>query len=162
MKNILLLIIITLIVSCTYSVYTSGYPHLKTITVIPIENYSTNYDLSDIVFTSLIGNFESDGRLKLVGLAPDCQLECIIQDYSNKIATYSGSSVDEYEVRILFSVTFTDLKNNEVIWKNDSLIISERYSKVNENSEFKSESAVQNEIGQKLFDNILKNTLEEW
>ena len=153
---------VLLISGCSYSVYTTGYPHLKTIQILAVENQTSNYDLRDLVFNSLVDSYESDGRLKLVGMSPDCQLECSILDYSNKIVSYSGSSIDEYEVRVLFEVTFTDLKKNLVIWQNGSLMKSERYSLSDENSIFKSEEDAQEEIISKLFDTIMKNTLEEW
>ncbi len=162
MKSIKLLLFVLLIAGCSYSVYTTGYPHLKTIKVLPIENQTSSYDLRDIVFNSLVDSYESDGRLKLVGLSPDCQIECSILDYSNKIVTYSGSSIDEYEVRILFDMIFTDLKKNQVLWQNSSLMISERYSLSDENSQFRSEEEAQIEIISKLFDAIMKSTLEEW
>ena len=162
MKFKIIMFIVLLIAGCSYSVYTTGYPHLKTIQILAVENQTSNYDLRDLVFNSLVDNYESDGRLKLVGLSPDCQLECSILDYSNKIVSYSGSSIDEYEVRVLFEVTFTDLKKNLVIWQNGSLMKSERYSLSDENSIFKSEEDAQGEIMSKLFDTIMKNTLEEW
>ena len=63
---------------------------------------------------------------------------------------------------LLFTLMFTDLKKNQTIWQNDSIIISERYSLSDENSLFKSEEEAQEEITNKLFDSIMKNTLEEW
>ena len=162
MKFKIIMLTVLLISGCSYSVYTTGYPHLKTIHVLPIENQTSNYDLRDMVFNFLVDNYESDGRLKLVGLSPDCHLECHILDYANKIVSYSGSSIDEYEVRVLFDVTFTDLKKNQVIWQNSSLMQSERYSLSDENSLYKSEEDAQEEIINKLFDTIMKNTLEEW
>lgn len=162
MKFKIIMLIALIISGCSYSVYTTGYPHLKTIQVLPVENQTSNYDLRDMVFNFLVDNYESDGRLKLVGLSPDCQLECHILDYTNKIVSYSGSSIDEYEVRVLFDVTFTDLKKNQVIWQNSSLMQSERYSLSDENSIFKSEEDAQEEVINKLFDTIMKSTLEEW
>ena len=162
MKFKIIMLSVLLIAGCSYSVYTTGYPHLKTIQVLPIENQTSNYDFRDMVFNSLVDSYESDGRLKLVGLSPDCQLECSILDYSNKIVSYSGSSIDEYEVRVLFHVAFTDLKKNQVIWQNVSLMQSERYSLSDENSLYKSEEDAQEEITSKFFDTIMKNTLEEW
>ena len=162
MKFKIIILTVLLIAGCSYSVYTTGHPHLKTIQILAVENQTSNYDLRDLVFNSLVDSYESDGRLKLVGLSPDCQLECSILDYSNKIVSYSGSSIDEYEVRVLLEVTFTDLKKNLVIWQNGSLMKSERYSLSDENSIFKSEEDAQEEIMSKLFDTIMKNTLEEW
>ena len=59
-------------------------------------------------------------------------------------------------------VVFTDLKKNQILWENNSLMLSERYSLSDENSQFKSEEDAQEEIANKLFDTIMKNTLEEW
>ncbi len=162
MKFKIILLTSLMIMNCSYSVYTTGYPHLKTIQVLPVENQTSSYDLRDRVFNSLVDNYQSDGRLKLVGMSPDCQLECSILDYSNKIVSYSGSSIDEYEVRVLFDITFTDLKKNQVIWQNGSLMQSERYSLTDENSLYNSEEDAQEEVTSKLFDTIMKNTLEEW
>jgi len=162
MKIKIIILILSLISGCSYSVYTTGYPHLKTISILPIGNKTEKYELRDLVFDELVTDFDSDGRLKLVSLSPDCQLECSIKDYSDKIYSYSGSSVNEYKVRILFSVTFTDLINNLILWQDESLMLSEIYSLSNENSQFKSEDEVQEEIIEKLFETIMKNTLEEW
>ena len=63
---------------------------------------------------------------------------------------------------LIHEITFTDLKKNQVIWQNGSLMQSERYSLSDENSIFKSEEDAQEEITNKLFDTIMKNTLEEW
>jgi len=162
MKIKLIMYFVILLAGCSYSVYTTGYPHLKTIQLLPIENQTDNYELRDLVFNSLIEKYESDGRLKFVGMSPNCQLECSILDYSNKIVSYSGSTIDEYEVRVLFNVLFTDLKKNQVIWENNSLLVSERYSTVDENSQFSTEFEAQEEIVVNLFELIMKNTLEEW
>ncbi len=162
MKFILKVLLILLFTSCSYSVYTTGYPHLKTIQVLPLENLTNNYELRDLIFNMLTDSYESDGRLKLVNLSPDCQLECSILDYSNKILTYSGSTIDEYEVRVLFSVVLTDLVKNQVIWSNSQLLLSENYSQSLENNKFTSEIEAQEEIIVKLFDTLMKNTLEEW
>ena len=148
--------------ACSYSVYTTGYPHLKTIAILPFENNTTEYNLEEVIFNSLTNYFENDGRLKIVSISPDCQLEGQILDYSNKILTYAGSNVDEYEVRILFSITFTDLKKNNIIWQNKALIISETYSSSDETSEFLTEEEAQNEIIKDMFDIIIKESLEEW
>lgn len=148
--------------ACSYSVYTTGFPHLKTIAILPFENNTTEYNLEEVIFNNLTNYFESDGRLKIVSISPDCQLEGQILDYSNKILTYAGSDVDEYEVRVLFSITFTDLKKNNIIWQNKALIISETYSSSDETSEFSTEEEAQNEIIKDMFDIIIKESLEEW
>ena len=162
MKKLIFIVFVIILCSCTYSVYTTGYPHLKSITIIPFENKTTQYNLEENIHISLSNNFENDGRLKIVGISPDCQLEGEILDYSNKIRSYAGSNVEEYEVRILFKINFTDLKKNSIILKNDALQLSETYSSSEEISEFKTEEEAQEKIISDLFDYIIKESLEEW
>ena len=97
-----------------------------------------------------------------MGISPDCQLEGEILDYSNKILSYAGSNVEEYEVRILFKISFIDLKKNNLVLKNDALQLSETYSSSEEISEFKTEEEAQEKIINDLFDYIIKESLEEW
>jgi len=92
----------------------------------------------------------------------DVALEGEIKDYSDKIFSYDETGAEEYQVKILFSILFTDLVRNEILWQNDRLVLSETYSTVNEFSEFKTEEEARLEIMDKLFETILRNTLEDW
>lgn len=148
---------------CSYSVYSSGYPHLKTITINIFTNQTTQYNLEQDLLLDLSNRFIQDGRLQIVGLSPDCQLEGEIMDYTNKIWRYSETGVEEYEVRILFKVIFTDLVKNEVIYRNDTLSLREVYASTAENEEdFNTEEAAQSEIFRKLFEAIIRVSLDEW
>ncbi|HHE65766.1 MAG: hypothetical protein B1H06_04240 [Candidatus Cloacimonas sp. 4484_143] len=162
MKNAIIIIFLIVLMSCTYSVYSSGYPHLKTISVKSFENKTTEYSLEENVFNSLSDLFSNDGRLNLVSISPDCILEGEILDYSDKVLSYAGSSVDEYEVKVLFSVTFTDLQKNEIIWQNKSLLLKETYSSSDPNITYKTEEEAQDKIIKELFNTILTKSLEEW
>ncbi len=157
-----LFVILAVLGACTYSVYTSGFPHLKTISIQPFLNNTVEYDLEEEILVELTNYFEKDGKLKIVTLSSDCRLEGEILDYSNKIFTYDTAGVEEYEVKILFKIIFTDLKNNEIIWKNDTLVLRETYSSSEETSEFSTEEEAQTEIFKILFETIMKNSLEEW
>lgn len=162
MKNTIVIIFLIVLAGCTYSVYSSGYPHLKTISVKSFENITTEYILEEKVFNSLSDSFSNDGRLSLVSISPDCILEGEILDYSNEVLSYAGSSVDEYQVQILFSVTFTDLQKNIIIWQNQSLLLKETYSASDPNITYKTEELAQDKIITDLFDTILRKSLEEW
>jgi len=154
--------IILLLSSCSYSVYSSGYPHLKTIAVIPFENSTTEYQLENDLFLDLSERFEQDGRLSLVTFSPDCQLEGKILDYSDKIYSYNTEGVEQYQIKMLFSIIFTDLKKNNILMKNDTLVLSAEYSLNDENVEFSTEEEARNEIYENLFDLIVRETLEQW
>lgn len=158
----LLVSMLLLFTACTYSVYSSGYPHLKTINVLQFKNNTIEYVIEEELFQSLTDQFDKDGRLKLVDLAPDCQLQGEILDYNNKIYGYTKSDVEEYEVKILFQIDFVDLTNNEIIMHNESLLIREFYSADALNSDFQTEEEARLEIYTELFENIIKNSLEKW
>ena len=151
--------------SCTYSVYSNALPHLKTIEIIEFENKSDEYGLEESLTDQLLTKFESDRKLKIVSLNPDCVLSGEILDYSDKIKGYSESNeIEEYEVKILLNIQFTDLVKNNELWANESLMLTEDYSPSeveNATVATTAEEALQN-IMEDLYREILKNTLEEW
>lgn len=162
MKNVIIIIILLFLISCTYSVYSSGLPHLKTISVNSFVNKSSEYELDEEIYIQLSNKFTNDGRLSLVTMSPDCILEGEILDYSNEVLSYAGSNVDAYKVKILFAITFTDLVKNKIIWQNSSLLLTETYSAIDTNINYKTEIAAQQKIINDLFDIIIKNSLEKW
>jgi hypothetical protein len=156
-------VLVLLVVSgCSYSVYSNSLPHLKTIAIERFENNSDQYELEEELWNDLNDRYNSDGRLRVVSLAPDCRLEGVVMDYSRKIDTYDETGIEEYNVKILFRLSFTDLTTEEIIWEKDSLILSEAYSEADDTVEYKSEVEAREAIYQKLFDEIMKNTLEVW
>ncbi|MBC8385677.1 MAG: hypothetical protein H8E57_09200 [Candidatus Cloacimonetes bacterium] len=46
MKSLMILILI-IVIGCSYSVYSSSYPHLKTVNIQSFENKTTEYDLEE-------------------------------------------------------------------------------------------------------------------
>lgn len=169
LNRFLLLVIVVLsailVSSCTYSVYSNSLPHLKTIEISEFENKSEEYGLEEDLSDQLLAKFETDRKLKIVSLNPDCTLSGEILDYSDKIKGYSESDeIEEYEIKILLNVQFTDLVKNEELWSNESLLLSEIYApNETESNTIAStpEEALQN-IVEDLYREILKNTLEEW
>ena len=157
-----LILLLMIVNSCSYSVYSNSLPHLKTIAIERFENKSNQFELEEELWIYLNSEYNSDGRLRVVSLSPDCMLEGVIMDYSRKIDTYDESGIEEYNVKLLFRLNFTDMTTGEVIWEKDSLILSEVYSETNEESEYHSEEEAQEAIYEKLFNEIMKNTLEQW
>jgi hypothetical protein len=92
-------------------------------------------------------------------------LEGTILDFSNVAFSYDQSNnVQEFQVKILFSITFTDLQKNQVIYENKNLLLSENYApKPNEGTSiFKTKQEAEKQIYIDLFQAILKNSLESW
>lgn len=151
-----------ILAGCSYSVHTNAFPHLKNIQVEVFKNHSMEYGLEEEMNTSLTNQFNSDGRLAIVTENPDALLEGEIRDYSDKIYSFDETGAEEYQVKIMFKISFTDLVRNEEIWSNENLILSEKYSAINELIEAKTEEEAREKIMENLFETILKNTLEEW
>jgi hypothetical protein len=139
-----------------------AYPHLKTIQIEQFQNQSDEFELSEELFVKLSDDFQADGRLRLVTENADCILEGEIRDYTDKIYSYEGSTVQEYQVKIMFWVKFTDLTTEEVLWENSNLIISDTYSQTDESADYTNEEEARLAIYEDLFENIIKNTLEQW
>ena len=157
-------LVLLLLAACSYSVRSNAYPYLKGIQLYALENKSSEFSLGEIVNTRLSEAFRDDGRLRQVTKQPDCQLDGVINSFSEKIYSYdSANNVQDYTISISFSVTFTDLQNNQVLYENKSLLISESYAVSEEStSRFKSKTEAINEICDKLFKTIMQNTLETW
>jgi hypothetical protein len=163
-KFIHFLLLILLVTGCSYSVYSNAYPHLKRIQLLAFDNKSSEFSLGDAVINNLSNSFKNDGRLRLVTQQPDCQLEGSILSFSEKIYSYDeANNIQDYIVSITYSVTFTDLVNNKVLYENKSLTLTELYGdKAGSTSRFKSRDEAVTEICDKLFKNIMQNTLESW
>jgi hypothetical protein len=164
-KIIVLFGIFFILAGCSYSVHSTAYPNLKKILIQPFENKTAEYYLGDDLLTFLSNSFRDDGRLRPVTVAPDCQLEGTILDFSETAFSYDQSNnVQEFQVKILFSVTFTDLQKNQVIYENKSLLLSENYApKPGEGtSSYRTKQEAEKQIYVDLFQAILKNSLESW
>jgi hypothetical protein len=145
-------------------VYSNAYPHLKRVQLLALENKSSEFSLGETVANRLSTAFGDDGRLRLVTQQPDCQVEGSILSFQEKIYSYdAANTVQDYNVIISFKITFTDLKNNQVLYENQNLTLSEVYKVGTEStSRFATRQEAIDEICSKLFKTIMQNTLETW
>ncbi|MCB5228496.1 MAG: LptE family protein [Candidatus Cloacimonetes bacterium] len=157
-------LILLLMAGCAYSVYVNAYPHLKKIRIAPFENRSTEFAIGDDVFGGLNNHFRSDGRLKPVTQNPDCVLEGVISSFEESIHSYdSANRIQDYQLRLSLSVTFTDLVQNEVIWENKNLTLYETYAvSSGSTARFGSKEEASDELIKNLFKTIIQNSLERW
>lgn len=164
MKKLIPILIAMALTACTYSVYMTRYPHLKTARVTTFENRSTQYGLQEDLLDDLVENFERDRLVKVVEQDPDCVLEGVILDYENDIYNYDANDVvTQYKVKILFSVTLTDLVKNETLWSNEALLLEQVWQSQGEDSGIPdSEEGAQKEIFDDLYAKIKENTFESW
>jgi len=163
-KYIYPLLLLLILNGCFYSVYSNAYPHLKKIRVLAFENRSTEFTLGDLLLTNLNREIRNDGRLKLVTVDPDCTLEGAVLYFTETVYSYdSANQVQDYQLSLSVSVTFTDLIKNQVIYESKNLVLSELYAvSTGGTAKFKSKEEATNELITKLYQTILANSLEKW
>lgn len=163
-KYIIPALLLLLLSSCFYSVYSNAQPHLKKIRVQAFDNRSTEFALGETLLSGLNKKFRDDGRLKLVTIDPDCTLEGTISSFSEKVYSYDAANqVQDYQVQMTVAVTFTDLVKNQVLYENKNLTISELYAvSTGGTARFKSKEEAIDELINKLFQTIMQNSLESW
>ncbi len=149
---------------CSYSLRMNQYPHLRDIAIAPFENETIELFLEEELRNSLISSFQQDGRLRIAYEDPDSRIEGRILDYSSTIYGYDiEQTVEEYQVRLVLAITFTDLVRNELIWENKNLTVSERYAPSgSSNVRWQTEEEALEEIFDELFRIIIRNSLESW
>jgi len=159
-----LIAVLIIISGCTYSLRMNQYPHLRDIMIVPFENDTIELFLEEELRNSIISSFQQDGRLRIAYDNPDSRIEGKILDYSSTIYGYSiDQNIEEYQVKLVMEITFTDLVRNEVIWENKSLMITERYAPQTTMSvKWQNEEEARNEIFKELFKVIIRNSLEAW
>jgi hypothetical protein len=157
-------LILLLLCSCYYSVYSNAYPHLKKIRVEPFENLTAEFALADKALNELSLSVRNDGRLKLVTQDPDCSLEGEITSFEEKIYSYnSANQVQDYQLILVLNVVFTDLVKNEVIYENTALRITEIYKVTDDSTaRYDSKEEALSEIFSSIFKTAIQNSLEAW
>ena len=164
MFKYLFLFVLVIFTGCSYSVFMNVYPHLRNIQISPFENETAEYAIAQDVQEYLVNKFQSDGRLRITTLDPDSQIEGIVLDYQNEIYGYNyENNVTEYRVTILFSITMSDLREQKTMYENKTLMFSEVYYPGSTNPEqFTTEIQAQEKIFERVFDTLIRSTLEAW
>ncbi len=163
--KICLIILIIITFGCSYSFRTNQYPDLETLRIEPFENKSTESNLEVEVFDSMIEQYSDDGRLNIVNQSPDILLQGSVLGYNEEIhSSDSANNVEEYIIKMSFSIKMTDMKNNQVLYDEKNLRVSQIYS-VNgaeTGAEYDNYDDAKNGIYEDLFEKIMQNTLEDW
>ncbi|PIU41809.1 MAG: hypothetical protein COS99_03285 [Candidatus Omnitrophica bacterium CG07_land_8_20_14_0_80_42_15] len=134
MKKILLLALVLLftISGCGYTTKSLLAPHLRTVYIEPVINKidftrETTYDnrlsiyrpgLERDLTKTLKERFIFDGNLKVVNEKEkaDSELMCEVVDFLKEPLQYTDDqNVDEYRLKIIVNIKFTDLSNNVVL-----------------------------------------------
>jgi len=112
-KSYILLILLTILASCSYSVRYNALPHLKTVRIEPFDNQTEQTGLENDVFEQLVAAFAADNRLRVVYEKGDAFLQ-------GEILSYEEKQIAEEEIRLTvsFSVTFWETPD-KLIWKTE-------------------------------------------
>ena len=158
---VMLLLILS---SCFYSVYSNAYPHLRKIRILAFENRTSEYGLGDKLLNYLNREIRNDGRLKIVTEDPDCTLEGAILSFSERVYSYdTANQIQDYQLTMVVSVTFTDLINNTVLYENNALTVTELYAVAEGGTaKFKTKEEAVEELIAKLYRTVLQNSIEGW
>ena len=158
---VLLLLILS---SCFYSVYSNAYPHLRKIRILAFENRTSEYGLGDKLLNYLNREIRNDGRLKIVTEDPDCTLEGAILSFSESVYSYdTANQIQDYQLAMVVSDTFTDLINNTVLYENNALTVTELYAVAEGGTaKFKTKEEAVEELIAKLYRTVLQNSIEGW
>ncbi len=149
------------VIGCTYSVYMSSFPHLKTIRIMTFDNETLEYGIEEELHNDLVNRFQKGNLLKNVELSPDCQLEGTIISYKKEIKDYNSGIID-YELVVKFSVILTDLVKNKEILKKENIQIKKIFlSESSENSESSTAVLTEDEALKEIFEDLYKKIMEE-
>ena len=162
MRYLNLLILVTLaliIVGCgVYTFNPSGRSSIKSIAVLPFENQTDRYELTDRLTEIIVDQFIEDGNLKVLPeSSADAILSGVLTRYKREANIYTESDeVTEYKVLMDFKVTLTDSKDGKELWT----------VQMNQEGTFdavtETEEDGQAEAGQRLVEAILNRTTKSW
>jgi len=137
MKRIVSYILLTGLISlgagCGYKVSGSGKylpEELKTVAIPDFDNKTTKAEAEQFVTYAIRDEFIKRSSMKLVDRTDqaDALLEGEITRFSVKPLSYSYiGSANQYTVSITLKVTFTNLKTNGIIYRNNNMVFTEDY-----------------------------------
>ena len=110
-----------ILTGCGYSLRTSMPPGIKTVFVPVLENKTAEPGIEDFITSALTQAVVGTGaRIAASTSDADATLEGQIVEYRlTSLSFDSSSNVTSYRLIIALALTFKDLKQNKVIWKQD-------------------------------------------
>ncbi len=147
---------------CIYTFNGSSLPsHLKTVEIPLFANQSLEANVADQITQELNREIVTGNLLKVVQSAGDAIITGTVTAYTNTPYTYGAAdtrqvSVQQYVVRIMVQVEFTDKKKDEAIYKG-SVTGEGIYDMQKEN-----EGAGKQKAITELVQRILQNSVQGW
>jgi outer membrane lipopolysaccharide assembly protein LptE/RlpB len=113
-----------LLAGCGYSLRTSMPPGIKSIHVPVLVNKTSEPGIEDFITQALTQAVVQSGRVRIAGSAQDADatLEGSIVEYRlTSLSFDSSANVTSYRLIIGLALTFTDLKQKKILWKQDRI-----------------------------------------
>jgi outer membrane lipopolysaccharide assembly protein LptE/RlpB len=139
--------------------------HIKRIAIPTFENRTTEAGLDQEVTEAIVTRFVADNHLKVVSeRQADAVLSGAVTDYRNVVFGFTGQvQAQEYRVSLTLAVRLLDKVKNREIWRDDALMRNHNYYVVPVPGQpAEDERTGRQEAIQKLADEILSRTIENW
>jgi hypothetical protein len=126
---------------CGYTVGLGGNlpAHIKTVAVPIFKNNTQEPAVENFITAAVVNAFVTSGRLRVVPVAQaDAILDGeIVGYYLDLIAFNQNLNVTEYRLRVIVNVQFRDVRQNEMLWRQNGL---------QERADFRVQGQVSNDI----------------
>ena len=152
------------VISCGPYTFNPNVPgYIKSVAIPLFKNPRTFKYGAELVLTdAVIDEFVADGTLDVAGEdVADSKLRVEIVNYKKEALSYDVQEiVNEYNLAIVVSATFTDLINNQVLWQEPSMYESVPYYAIGPNAETEDEAF--DRLAEELARKIVNRTLQGW
>jgi len=139
--------------------------HIKTLAVPAFDNKTTQVGLDEEITQAVIQRFVDDNHLKIVAESDaNAVLTGSVIDYKNTVFGFTGrEQAQEYRVQIAVAVRLMDKVKNRELWRDDDMVKTQNYYVISvPGQEPQDEVSGRKQAVQKIADEILSRTIENW
>ena len=151
---------------CGYTLKSAVPSYIHTLAIPVFQNNTVQFGLADQVTQALVNRFLGNGSLHIVSERDaDAVLRGTITDYRNQVFGYTlEEKATEYEVILTAQIVFRDQVKKRDLWKEDAFSVRTTYnvSPVGATGEARTEADAQQEVANKLADQIVSRTIQGW
>ncbi len=153
--------------SCGPYTFTPNLPgYIKTIAIPLFKNPRTfKYGAEQVLTDAVIDEFIADGTLDVVDeYDADAKLTAEIVSYRKEALSYDVHElVQEYNLAVVVSITFQDLRSGEVLWQEKSMYESVSYFTVETGrGPAETEDEALDRLAEELAKKIVNRTMQGW
>ncbi len=146
-----------------YGFSASVKTHISSIAIPILTNETLEFGVEQDLTNALITEFSDDNTLHVVGEdAADSILSGAVVLYERPVASYDASgNPREYKVRVVARLTYEDLTQDEIVWKDDVEGWA-LYSVSGEGGDLTTEDEARASALEKISQDVLGKTVQSW